>query len=410
MRSRRNVLRTMAGATALGLSSGCLGGISGNGRTVQFGAVFPLSGPLERVGTHGLRTTQQAVADINEAGGIDGREIELTEIDSEASADTAVEKYRALDTDSLVGLVGGLVSDVSIALSQEVAADGVMEVSPASTAPQLTNAGRSDDRKFFGRTVPSDGLQAAAMAKVVDDPLYIGAESVALLSIDNSFGAGLAQAQTEYLDTEVVADVRYDPSSNSFSKTLASVFENDPEAVAFTSVSGQETDILDAYAQSEHGVPWVFSAGMFAGDIPSFYEGFYSASLSSSRTSGYFELVRRLSDIDSLASFAANAYDAMFLMAAAAQQAGEVSGSAIADTIQYVSGGTGHTVSVGDFDRVRSLTDAGRSLNFQGASGAVDLTEDLEPLSSYLIQRVDDGAVSSLELLQTQFFESGGDR
>ncbi len=35
------------------------------------------------------------------------------------------------------------------------------------------------------------------MAKVVDDPLYVGADSVALLSIDNSFGAGLADAQRE---------------------------------------------------------------------------------------------------------------------------------------------------------------------------------------------------------------------
>jgi len=410
MRTRRTVLKSMAGVTSLGLTSGCLGGISGDNRTVQFGAVFPLSGPLERVGTHGLRATERAVADVNAAGGIDGRTIELTVIDSEANAETAVEKYKSVDRNALVGLVGGLVSDVSIALAQEVAPDEVMELSPASTAPQLTTAGRSDDRKFFGRTVPSDGLQAAAMAKVVDDPLYLGADSVALLSIDNSFGAGLAAAQTEFLDTEVVADVRYDPSASSFDETLATVFENDPDAVAFTSVSGQETGILDAYDRSGYDVPWVFSAGLFGGEVPDFYEGFYSASLSSSRTDGYFELVRRLPDIDRLEAFAANAYDALFLMAAGAQQAGEVSGPAIADTIQSVSEGTGHTVSVGDFDRVKSLTDAGRQLNYQGASGNVDLTDSLEPLSSYLIQRVDNGAVSSLELLQSQFFESGGDR
>ncbi|WP_372478882.1 ABC transporter substrate-binding protein [Halomicrobium sp. HM KBTZ05] len=410
MRTRRNVLKTAVGTAAVGLSSGCLGTLSGSDQTVSFGAVYPLSGPLEQVGTHGKRATEQAVRDINAAGGINGQQVELTAIDSEATVETAVEGYREFAESGGVGLVGGLVSDVSIALSQEVADDEIMEVSPASTAPQLTTAGRADDRKYFGRTVPSDGLQAAAMAKVVDDSLYVGADSVALLSIDNSFGAGLAEAQRSLLDAEIVADVRYDSGADSFAGTLDTVFEKDPDAVAFTSVSGQEAGILDAYSQRDEDVPWVFSAGMFGGDVPSYYEGFYSASLSSSRTDAYFDLVRRLSDIDSLAAFAANGYDAMFLMAAAAQQAGETTGPAIADTIQSVSGGTGHTVSVGDFDKVRSLTDAGRELNYQGASGGVDLTENLEPLSSYLIQQVDGGVVESLELLQRSFFESEGQR
>ncbi|ACV48533.1 MULTISPECIES: ABC transporter substrate-binding protein [Halomicrobium] len=410
MRTRRNVLKTAVGTAAVGLSSGCLGTLSGSDQTVSFGAVYPLSGPLEQVGTHGKRATEQAVRDINAAGGINGQRVELTAIDSEATVETAVEGYREFAESGGIGFVGGLVSDVSIALSQEVADDEIMEVSPASTAPQLTTAGRVDDRKFFGRTVPSDGLQAAAMAKVVDDSLYIGADSVALLSIDNSFGAGLAEAQRSLLDAEIVADVRYDSAADSFDGTLDTVFENDPDAVAFTSVSGQEGGILDAYSQRDEDVPWVFSAGMFGGDVPSYYDGFYSASLSSSRADGYFDLVRRLSDIDALEAFAANGYDAMFLMAAAAQQAGETTGPAIADTIRSVSGGTGHTVSVGDFDKVRSLTDAGRELNYQGASGGVDLTENLEPLSSYLIQRIDGGVAESLELLQRGFFESEGER
>jgi hypothetical protein len=49
-------------------------------------------------------------------------------------------------------------------------------------------------------------------------------------------------------------------------------------------------------------------------------------------------------------------------------------------------------------------------VNYQGASGGVDLTANLEPLSSYLIERVTDGSVESLELLQRQFFESGGNQ
>ena len=88
MRTRRNVLKATAGTAAVGLSSGCLGTLSGSEQTVSFGAVYPLSGPLEQVGTHGKRATEQAVRDINAAGGINGREIELTAIDSEATVET----------------------------------------------------------------------------------------------------------------------------------------------------------------------------------------------------------------------------------------------------------------------------------------------------------------------------------
>ncbi|WP_396613263.1 ABC transporter substrate-binding protein [Haloferax sp. S1W] len=370
--------------------------------------MLPLSGSLETVGTHGKRAVEQAIADVNDGDGILGRPVELTAIDSKGNPDTAVEGYQSLVDEGVVGFVGALVSDASIALAPKAADDGIMEMSPASTNPKLSDAGTADGRKYFGRTVPSDILQAIAMAKILDAPQYVGAESVALLAIDNAFGSGLAAEVSANLDATVVADVGYDPSADSFDAVLDDVFADDPDAVGFVSVPGQEHGILDAYGASDYEAPWVFSAGMFSGDVPSYYEGFYSASLSSVRTDGYFNLSRRLSDIAPLAPYAANAYDALFLMAAAAEKAGEASGPAISETIQSVSGGTGHTVSVGEFDRVRSLVSAGRDLNYQGAASGVDLTSSLEPLSSYLVERIHGGNVEQLELLQRQFFESGG--
>ena len=403
---RRRVLRSVAGAGTLGSLSGCMGVLSGSKDAVQFGLITPLSGQLERVGTHQKRAVEQAVTDINDAGGINGRDVELSAADSEMSAETAVERFESLVDSDIVGLVGALISGISLELAPKAAEANVMEVSPASTNPQLTDAGQSGDRKFFGRTVPSDRLQAVAMAKILDSPQYIGADSVGLLSLDNSFGAGLAEAQRANLDAEIVADVRYDSSASSFDSEIEKLFESDPDAIGFTSVSGQEKGILDAYRQSDYEAPWVFSAGMFGGDLPDFYDGFYSASLASSRTDGYFDLLQRLTDITALEAFASNAYDALFLMAMAAEKAGEASGPAISDTIRSVSGGAGHTVSVGEFNRVKSLVKSGRKLNYAGASGPVDLTGNLEPLSSYVVEQVENGSVASLELLQRHFFES----
>ncbi|EMA02475.1 amino acid ABC transporter substrate-binding protein [Haloferax mediterranei ATCC 33500] len=393
----------------LGSLSGCVGSFQGDsGEPVRFGAMLPLSGSLEQVGTHGKRAVEQAVEDINQAGGILGRPVELTAVDTEGSVEVAAEGYQSLVDAGVVGFVGGLVSDVSLALAPKTAKDSIMEISPASTNPRLSDAGRADGRKYFGRTVPSDSLQATAMAKILDSPQYVDAETVSILTVTGAFGSDLGTALQESLDAEVVTQVSYDPEAGDFSGVLDEVFADEPDAVGFVSVPGQEKGILEAYGNTDYDAPWVFSAGMFSGDLPAYYEGFYSASLSSVRTDGYFDLTQRLSDIAPLAPYAANAYDALFLMAAAAEYAGEVSGPAIADAVQTISSGTGHTVSVGEFDRVRTLVDAGRELNYQGASSGVDLTESLEPLSSYLVERVTDGEVTQVELLQRRFFESGG--
>jgi ABC-type branched-subunit amino acid transport system substrate-binding protein len=409
--SRRRVLRAAGGTVALGALPGCTGGFGGReSEPIRFGTLLPTSGALEGVGVHGRRAAEQAVADVNEAGGILGRPVELVARDGEADVDASLAAYENLVDEGVVGFVGALVSTISLALAPKAAEDGVVAISPGSTNPRLTDAGRSGGRKFFGRTVPSDLLQSVAMAKILDSPQYVGADTVSVLALDNDFGADLAGAIASNTDADVVADARYDPSASSFDGTIAEVFADSPDAVAFVSVPGQERGVLDAYGASDHEAPWVFSAGLLGADTPSYYDGFYSASLSSTRTDGHYALSRRLSDIAPLAPFSVNAYDALFLMAAAAEMAGEATAPAIADTIRSVSAGEGHTVSVGDFDEVKLLVESGRSLNYRGASGGVDLTRNLEPLSSYLVERVTDGNVERLELLQKQFFESGGDR
>lgn len=403
--SRRRLLAGGAGVLGLGSLGGCLGSVRGDSRdSVKFGMVAPLSGSLERIGTHCKRAVEQAVADVNDAGGVLDRPVELVAVDSGASVDGGLSAYESMREEGVVGFVGGVVSDVSIALAPKAAEDGIMEVSPASTSPALTGAGADGDRTFFGRTVPNDLLQSVVMAKVFDDPRYVDADRASLVYVDNSYGKGLTDALRENLSTPVSAEVAYDPSADEFASVVEEAFADDPDAIGYVGVPGEERGVLDAYAASEYEAPWVFSTGLLSDDIPSYYDGFYSASLSSVRTNGYLSLTKKLSDLDPIAPYAVNGYDALVLMAAAAERAGEVGGEAIADSIREVSGGTGHTFSVGEFDRARTLLDSGREVNYQGAASDVDLNGDLEPLSPYVVERVVDGGVKQLELLQKGYF------
>ncbi len=61
-----------------------------------------------------------------------------------------------------------------------------------------------------------------------------------------------------------------------------------------------------------------------------------------------------------LAPYTQHAYDAMFLLGLAIQRAGNATGTAISENLVSVSGGTGQTISVGEFARAKTLVDADR--------------------------------------------------
>src|SRR5512134_1649484 len=92
--TRRRLLQgAAAGAAALGL------GVPLSGRaadTIKVGVLQPLSGGLENLGQQGVQGTQLAVEEVNAAGGLLGRQIELVIADDRTDPKTAVERCREL--------------------------------------------------------------------------------------------------------------------------------------------------------------------------------------------------------------------------------------------------------------------------------------------------------------------------
>jgi hypothetical protein len=83
--------------------------------------------------------------------------------------------------------------------------------------------------------------------------------------------------------------------------------------------------------------------------------------------------------------FTANAYDAVYLLAAAAQKAGVATAQGIKDNIRAVSTPPGTTFSGGQWAAMRSAITNGTEANYEGASGAVDLDALGDPFSGYAI-------------------------
>lgn len=404
--TRRQLLATAATAGA-GLA-GCLG-VGESSEPVTVGSILPLSGPgaLGKVASHHERAVAQAVADVNAAGGINGRTVVHESRDTEASPDVAADAYASLADEGAVAVIGPVISGISESLTGTVADDERLMVSPSSTSPALADAGRSGDTKYFGRTCPNDRQQAAVMAKVIDDSRYASADSVAILHLDASFGSALADAVSGVVDATVTDSVPFAPSSKTPSEPVDAVLAEDPDAVAFVGTPGQSTSTLTELLGRDYDGDVVLSSGLLPENPGSDFEGVYTASVATARTVGTKRLETALSDIAPLMPYTANAYDAAMLVALAAESAGEASSGPIARSLRDVSGGRGHSVGVGQFDRARDVFDAGRSVNYRGASGALDLQATLEPLASYVVVQVDSGQQQTLELLQRSYFSGG---
>lgn len=422
--TRRTYLK---GATAAGVAGlvGLSTSASGQGGPVQMGSILPITGNLSAYGSGMQAAVNQAVQDVNDAGGPLGRNINMSNTDSQTQPSRAIQQYNTLvNEQNIVGFVGAASSGVSVPLAQNVAADEVMQVSNASTSPALAEIGFNDDQsvKYFGRTAPNDGQQGIVMGRILSDDQYIGASSAAFLYVNNPYGQGLAERASEQFQGETVGMVGYDEQATDYTSTLDQVYRNGPDAIGFIGYPGNGRTILQQWQNGGYGGQWVLSEGLnspdFLQELSQITSGMYLASPDPEQTAGATAFDEKLGNQASTL-FAPHAYDALFLQALAMEAGGEATGTAIAENIRAVSrpesGDGGQTttgdggeniVTVGEFQKGKDLIANGADINYQGASSPVNLNEALEPLNQFAILQVqDDGSLETLETIPRSFFE-----
>jgi branched-chain amino acid transport system substrate-binding protein len=374
------------------------------------GSIIPITGALSPYGEGMQKAVNIAVQDVNDAGGPLGRQINMSNKDSETKPGRAVQKYNTLvNEQDIVGFVGAASSGVSVPLAQNVASDQVMQVSHASTTPALAQIGYNEDEtvKYFGRTSPNDGQQGIVMGQIMNKDDYVGADSAAFLHVANPYGKGLAEKASQAFDGETTAVVGYDKKTSDYSSTLDQVFSGDPDAVGFVGYPGNGRTILKQWNNGGYGGEWVLSEGLnsteFFSSLSDITSGMYVASPNPEQTKGATAFEEKMGD-QSGTLFAPHAYDALFLQALAIEAGGEATGTAIAQNIRSVSR-EGETVTVGEFEKAKELLGNDEDIHYQGASSPVNLNESLEPLNPVAIMQVqDDGSTEILETIPRSFF------
>ena len=140
---------------------------------ITIGVVMELTGPAGAYGQAGAKSVEMAFRDINDAGGVgDGCKLVTDTRDAQSQGNVAVDVATQLvQVKKVPAIIGGIISSVSIPILTSVTAPAnVVQISPASSSPTLTQLGREGKTNgVFFRTITSDALQGTAAAKYALD-------------------------------------------------------------------------------------------------------------------------------------------------------------------------------------------------------------------------------------------------
>jgi branched-chain amino acid transport system substrate-binding protein len=135
------------------------------------------------------RAAELAVEEINAAGGVRGRPLELIERDDYADPDSAVFVATDLYEAGVSAVIGHLFSSTTLAAAPVYngGSDPVAAISPSSSSPDISTAGN-----YTFRICPSDLAHGAALARWVHDTLHL--ERGAVLYLNDQYGRGVRQS------------------------------------------------------------------------------------------------------------------------------------------------------------------------------------------------------------------------
>ena len=315
--------------------------------------------------------------------GVEGEPLELVTADDATDPNQGVtEATRLIEVEGVDFILGSLSSGVSLQIAESVTGpSNVLQISGASSAPSLTHA---NDNDFLFRTPIHDTAQGAVLSKLATDR---GIETVCNMYVNNAYGEGLSDAFTENFEAAggtITAAVPHEEELPTYESELTTCTADGPQAmaaIAYPESAGQflrETvekdfvgDVLFVDGTKSpkmlDQLGWENFDGMVgtapgtlspleAGDV---FDAAYEAA--------YGEPAGEL-------PYMRDTYDAVYLMALAASKS-LADGIDIREALREVANPEGEVVSVGSESYAAAIDFIanGQDINYEGASGPVDL-------------------------------------
>jgi branched-chain amino acid transport system substrate-binding protein len=226
------------------------------GEPIVIAVVGPMTGQYASFGQQMAEGAKQAVADINAAGGVLGRQITLEIGDDACDPKQAVAVANQMVQKGAVFVDGHWCSGSSIPASKVYEEEGILMISPGSTNPRLTEEGGDNVFRVCGR----DDQQGAVAAKFLAEKF--AGKKIAVIHDKTAYGQGLADETKKNLEQLGAAPVMYEAYTAGEKDYTALVSKLKQSGIDALYVGGYHTEAgLILRQMREQGLQTVLMAG-----------------------------------------------------------------------------------------------------------------------------------------------------
>lgn len=350
---------------------------SGSADKVRIGVFMSLTGSTANFGISSTNGIKMAADEVNAAGGINGKQIELNIQDDRSDAQeaaTIVTKF--VTQDQVHGILGEVASSRSIAAAPIAQNAKIPMLTPSSTNPEVTRKG-----DYIFRSCFIDPVQGAAIAQFAARTLNAKRAAI-MVDRKNDYSTGLERFISETfskLGGQIVLTQSYQEGDQDFNAQLTSIKGSNPEVIF---VPGYYNDVgLIAKQARDKGitVPLLGGDGWDAEQLykiggtalnGSFFSNHYSPYDTDPKVQKFVnDYKARYNSIPD--ALAATAYDAAHIMFDAIKRAGSLDGKAIRDAMAATN-------------------------EFPGVTGKVTFNENRDAVKPIVMIEIKDGGIYSV--------------
>jgi branched-chain amino acid transport system substrate-binding protein len=377
---------------------------------ITVGMVMELTGPAGQYGQAGAKSVEMAFRDFNDAGGVDGCKLVTDTRDSQSQGNVAVDQATQLvNIKKVPVIIGGIISSVSIPILTSVTAPaGVVQVSPASSSPTLTQLGRDGKTNgVFFRTITSDALQGTAAAKYAIDQ---GLKKLAIIHVNNDFGVNMVRefaTAFEKLGGTITSTTPYNEKQASYSSEASAAMAGEPEALYLVSYPVDGATIARAWISGGGPAKFLLNDGMnsteFIDAVGAQYLNDAFGTSSGTETTASTEYFNANFEafsggIKPDAPAADRSYDAGAIVALAIAKAGKADPAAIKAAIPQVVAAGGEPIHAGkdEFAKALGLIKEGKPIKYEGVIGPVSFDQFGDITGPFRLWRIQDGKITTV--------------
>ena len=350
---------------------------------LKIGSLLPVTGNLAFLGPPEIAGVNYAIKRINDVGGVLGKPVEVIHRDSgDTKTDLATQSVTNLLGQGVGAIVGAASSSVTRTVINQITGAGVVQMSPANTGTDLTTW---DDKGLYWRTAPSDVLQGRVLGNYIAS---CGVQTLGMIVLNDAYGTSLQKTVTQAFEGaggKVVAAELYNTGDSQFSTQVDNVLAAKPDAIAVIS-----------FDEAKQILPLLTGKGikgnqlfLVDGNTLDYSKDFQAGTLKGAHgtqpgTFAKADFQAALKEIDPALkdyNYAGESYDAVNVIALAAEAAKSTKGTDIAQQLKAVSQGGEKCTG---FASCVTLLRQGKDIDYDGYSGPIAFTDAGDPSEAFI--------------------------